>query len=144
LHGALDGEFDGFAGPACFVESAVYDAFGELETFVHFAETFFVKLVGVGADGAIAEGIGARLEVGQIRVHEDDALEDLLAQRLFALHGVLVAVFQCLDEDGCAPPSGFHCAIGDLGARVAHVNEGRPCIFDTGVVVDGAVGFEKF
>jgi hypothetical protein len=60
----FDGEFDCLAGAAGLVETGVDDVSGDAETLVHLAQAFFVKLLSVGANGAILEGVSARLEVG--------------------------------------------------------------------------------
>jgi hypothetical protein len=79
LHAVLNCDFNGLAGAAGFVKTAVYNALCDFEPLVHLAQTFFVELVGVGADGAILEGVCARLKFGEVRIHEDDALEDLFS-----------------------------------------------------------------
>jgi hypothetical protein len=107
LNPMLDCEFDGFAGTPRFVETFINDSFCELNSFVHLPPPLLVKVLCVRAEGAVFEGIGARLEVGEVCVHQDDAFEYFLAEGFFALESILVAFFERLNENGCASPTGF-------------------------------------
>lgn len=143
LNAVLNGEFDRLARTSGFVKTAVNDSFGDFEALVHLAQTSLVELLRIYADCAVLEGIGTGLEFGQVRVHEYDSFENLFTERFPLLQCVLVAALECLDKDGSAPPACFECAIRYLGARVADINEGRPGVFDTCIVLETAVRFKK-
>lgn len=136
VYGQVDPELERLAGAVGLVEAGVD---GVLEELAGREVAGADELLVDGLEAGVAEGVGAGLEVGDPVLDQQDALDDLVGEGLVGLEGIVVAALERLDEDGGLAAADLEGAVGDLGAGVAHGEEGRVGVVDARVEAEVAI-----